>query len=365
MKTPDDHLAVSSYKQTIPFIDKMEGMELSQPNVHAPEFPQALWVNTLNPITLTSLRGQVVLINFWDFTCINCIRTLPYLRAWHRRYSDLGLTIIGVHTPEFAFARDRGQVKMAVGRLGILWPVLLDNDQIVWQSYANRYWPTIYLLDADGYIRYQQIGDRGYAQAEEAIQTLLKCMHPEIQLPNPLAPLRPEDALGAVCYPTTPELQADAIGNREKPIKVPTLFQIPQEREQDRFYLGGWWQTYKDGLTLVSEEGTLLLKYHAASVNAVLAPTPDPVEQSLALHAPNIVELYQDDNPLSKDNFTEDLFHEEGTTRLRVDHARTYALIQHEDVQPRELLMKIHRSGFTMYAFSFGTCLMPQVNLFP
>jgi len=338
-------------------------MELQRPTVRAPEFSESVWVNTLRPITMASLRGSVVLIQIWDFTCINCLRTLPYLRAWYQRYSDLGLMMIGVHTPEFSFARDGNQVKTAVGRLGISWPVVLDNDQVIWQSYSNHYWPTIYLIDTEGYLRYAHAGEGGYAQTERAIHALLEQIHPQRQFPDPIAPLRHEDAPGAVCYPTTPELQLDAIGNPQKPVKTPALYNIPEQRPDDHFYLNGWWLQSKDGLTLAGENGDILLRYRAASVHGVFAPSPDPVDQALGLMDPLLIRISLDGEPLSPDYYTEDLFNMENEACLRVDHARSYALVQNTDVRARELVVKINGSGFTFYAFSFGSCLDPEASI--
>jgi thiol-disulfide isomerase/thioredoxin len=337
-------------------------MELLRPTVRAPEFPESSWVNSLRPITMASLRGSVVLIQIWDFTCIHCLRTLPYLRAWHQRYAIDGLTMIGVHTPEFSFARDGSQVKTAAGRLGISWPVVLDNDQAIWQSYSNRIWPTLYLIDTEGYLRYQRAGEGGYAQTERAIHALLETIHPQKSFPDPIAPLRHEDAPGAVCYPTTPELQLDAIGNPQKPVKTPSLLKIPKQRSEGHFYLKGWWQQSKDGLTLVSENGSILLNYHAASVHGVFAPSPDPVDQALDLVQPILVQIDQDGKPLPKEYYTEDLFNLESAACLRVDQARSYALAQNADVRTRELLVKIKGAGLTFYAFSFGTCIDPEAS---
>jgi thiol-disulfide isomerase/thioredoxin len=337
-------------------------MELQSPTVRAPEFPESLWVNTLRPITMASLRGSVVLIQIWDFTCINCLRTMPYLRAWYQRYSDLGLTMIGVHTPEFSFAHDGTQLKAAAGRLGISWPVIQDNEQVIWQSYANRYWPTIYLIDTKGYIRYQRAGEGGYAQTERAIQILLESTHQPKSFPDPIAPLRPEDAPGAVCHTTTPELQLDQVGNPQQPVKTPALFSLPEKRVDGRFYLSGWWQRIKDGLTLASEEGQILLHYHAASVHGVFAPSPDPVDQALGLRDPILIQIKQDGEPIPTSCYTDDIYQVDRQACLRVDHARSYALVQNDDIQIRELLVKINGMGFTFYAFSFGSCLDPEAS---
>ena len=135
------------------------------------------WFNTPagKPLSLADLQAErrVVLIDFWTYTCINCIRTLPQLRAWDDRYRDEGLTIIGVHTPEFPFEKDAGNVERAIGDYGLRYPVVQDNDFATWDAYANSYWPAKYLIDADGYVRYVHFGEGDYAQTEEAIRSLL------------------------------------------------------------------------------------------------------------------------------------------------------------------------------------------------
>ena len=133
------------------------------------------WFNTLGgrPESLRALRGRVVLVDFWTYTCINCLRTLPYLEAWDRRYRDAGLTIVGVHTPEFAFEHDAGNVANAIKRLGIRYPVVQDNEMGTWNAYANMYWPADYLVDATGEVRYADIGEGNYDKTEAAIRSLL------------------------------------------------------------------------------------------------------------------------------------------------------------------------------------------------
>src|SRR4051794_23765522 len=143
----------------------------------APEFVGTQrWFNTPGgrPESLRSLRGRVVLVDFWTYTCINCLRTLPYLEAWDRRYRDAGLTIVGVHTPEFAFEHDAGNVQRAVGRLGIRYPVVQDNENGTWDAYANMYWPADYLIDATGEVRYAGVGEGEYDKTEAAIRSLLR-----------------------------------------------------------------------------------------------------------------------------------------------------------------------------------------------
>ncbi len=287
---------------------------------------------------------------------------MPYLRAWYDRYTDHGFEIIGVHTPEFKFARDPGQVKAAVGRLGIRWPVILDNDQAIWRAYANRYWPTIYLVDMDGYLRYRKIGEGAYNQSEAAIQSLLMEMHADLELPELLTALRPEDAPGVVCAPTTPELHIDAVGNTQPPLDEQHTFTLPTERVDGHFYLDGTWRVIDDGLTLESEVGTIVLPNRAATVNAVLSPSADPILLTYRRDDPLHITLTQDGESLHPSLFGEDVYLAEGRAMVRIDAPRMYTLVRNHDVQRRELRLSINEPGLTLYAFSFGSCITSDVN---
>ena len=141
----------------------------------APDFASSgPWLNTGGkPLSLGRLRGRVVLVDFWTYTCINCIRTLPYLRAWDARYRNAGLTVVGVHTPEFPFERETGNVKNAIAADRIRYPVVQDNNYGTWTAYGNQYWPAEYLIDARGRVRYTHFGEGDYDKDERAIRTLL------------------------------------------------------------------------------------------------------------------------------------------------------------------------------------------------
>ncbi|MBC7811476.1 MAG: redoxin domain-containing protein [Burkholderiales bacterium] len=150
----------------------------------APELNNQVWLNTDTPLRLADLRGSVVLLEFWTFDCINCIRTLPYMQQWHETYADQGLTVIGNHFPEFDYEHDMANVRAALPRLGITYAVAQDNNGATWRAYNQRYWPTIYLIDKQGNIRYFHIGEGRYAETEAAIQALLA---------EPYTPLTPTE----------------------------------------------------------------------------------------------------------------------------------------------------------------------------
>lgn len=139
----------------------------------APGFTGATtWLNSA-PLTPQQLRGKVVLVDFWTYSCINCIRTVPYIRAWAQKYRDQGLVVVGVHTPEFKFEEDLVNINAAVGRFKIDYPIAVDSNQQIWRAWGNQYWPAIYLTDANGKVRYHQFGEGDYARTERAIQSLL------------------------------------------------------------------------------------------------------------------------------------------------------------------------------------------------
>ena len=139
----------------------------------APELTNDVWINSPQPLRMAGLRGKVVLLEMWTFGCINCQNTLSTVKGWYARYSDLGLVVIGNHYPEFSYERDLTNLKAAVQSAGILYPIAQDNDGVTWRAFDNQYWPTMYLIDKRGHLRYTHIGEGAYATTEQAIQSLL------------------------------------------------------------------------------------------------------------------------------------------------------------------------------------------------
>ncbi len=339
--------------------------------IRAPELAPGPWLNTPQPLRLAGLRGRAVLVHIWDFTCLNCLRTLPYLTAWHRALADLPITFIGIHTPEFAFAKDQRQVEAALRRHGVRYPVLLDNDHRNWDAFANRYWPTIYLIDAQGYLRYQHAGEGGYAETESAAAALaLEGLQTsgraeKVELPRFVGVLRDEDQPGAVCFRTTPELHTGynrgALGNPAgyAPRGLPMLYVLPPaaERVDGYFYAAGTWSAGDEHFALVGAHGLLALPYHAASANAVLAVSPDPVDLMLELKPAQIVEVTQDGAPLDELSAGEDIRFREGRSFVHIDAPRMYQVARNLTSAPHELHLKASNPGLTVFAFSFSTCV--------
>ncbi len=176
-------------------------------DIAAPEFPPRLeWLNTPFQRMDRLLGRHVTLVEFWDFARVNSIRTLPYLQGWHARYADAGLQVIGVHSPGYSFGRERDVVERAVAKLEIDYPVALDPEFEVWRLYGNRGWPGRYLFDRRGILRWIHYGEGEYVDTEEAIQEALRELDPELESPEPLEPLRPEDEPGAQLEPQTADI---------------------------------------------------------------------------------------------------------------------------------------------------------------
>lgn len=221
------------------------------------------WFNS-EPLSIKSLRGQVVLVDFWTYTCINCIRTLPYLKAWHTKYSSKGLTIIGVHTPEFAFEKNPDNVARAIKDFGIEYPVMQDNDYATWNAYANRYWPAKYLVDKNGKIRYTHFGEGDYDETEKVIQELLGQTGP---IDNPqyhISARTPETYLG--------NWRIANIASPEEIVQdVATLYSIPPKLARNTFALGGTW-TVGYEYAMPATGAKLVFRFDAADVFLVMRP---------------------------------------------------------------------------------------------
>ncbi|MDQ2631830.1 MAG: cytochrome c biogenesis protein DipZ [Actinomycetota bacterium] len=307
----------------------------------APEFTgNQQWFNTPGgrPLSLRELRGQVVLVDFWTYTCINCIRTFPYLRAWDERYRDRGLTIVGVHTPEFPFEREGDNVAEAIEQSGLRYPVVQDNEYVTWNAYANQYWPAKYLIDARGRVRYVHFGEGEYEETEAAIRELLA--EAGRQPGGGHARARVETASAEV---TTPEsylgsLRAERFVNG--PITAGTrTFSLPASGlAPDSLAYDGRWRIDPHGATAVS--GALLhLDFGARRVFLVLG----------ADGRPRRVRVLLDGRPIPDRLAGADVH--DGVAMIR--RQRLYRLV--ELPRPgRHLLTLQLDPGVSGYAFTFG-----------
>ena len=285
----------------------------------APEFHGVTtWLNT-EPLTLQGLRGRVVLIDFWTYSCINCLRTLPYLTEWDDRYRDAGLAIVGVHTPEFAFEHELANVRENVAELGIRYPVALDNRYGTWTVWRNQYWPAKYLIDRDGHVRYYHFGEGEYAETEAAIRTLLGPGAPRasgLAEPGPRELVTPESYLGwqRLARQAGGEVQRD----RE------ATYEPPAQLAENELAFGGRW-TVEDDRAVAGRDATLRLRYRARDVFLVLAGSGS-------------VQVRVDGR---------------AERRVRVTGDRLYTLVEREEAEDHLLELRLD-PGLAAYAFTFG-----------
>jgi thiol-disulfide isomerase/thioredoxin len=336
-------------------------MRVEKGQVRAPEIGR-VWLNS-TPLSFRQLRGRAVLVDFWDYTCVNCIRTLPYVQAWHERYRDKRLTVIGVHTPEFTFAQYESNVERGIREFGLTYPIVIDSNREIWKAFTNRYWPTKYLLDKDGYLRYAHFGEGGYAECEQIIQELLREIDHAIELPPIMESVREEDHAGAICYRATGELylghQRGRIGN-EGGFKQDQIedYSFNGPLDQNFFYANGRWASTAEYFEAV-EEGShrLRLKYEASAVNLVMA-SPH------ASHA-EVVTL-QDGESLTQKLATRDTRFRGGSkdqqeSYLLVDSPRMYFLVDNHEFGLHELELRCS-TGLAAFAFTFTSCVDPVVS---
>ncbi|HSU73097.1 MAG TPA: thioredoxin family protein [Candidatus Binatia bacterium] len=307
----------------------------------APDFADGTWFNT-QPLHIKDLRGKVVLVDFWTYSCINCIRTLPYLTMWDEKYRDAGLVIVGVHTPEFDFEKVPDNVQKAIEKYGIKYPVVQDNDYLTWRAYHNQYWPREFLIDADGFVRHDHIGEGGYEQTEMMIQGLLEEKAAREGTPMNLTGTVQPGAQTDFRKILSPELYLGALrrrhagGNAEGyPVGQTVTYAEPTSREDNIPYNVGTWTNNPDTMELASDTGTILLKYNAKQVNIVASAEPG-----------STIEAYVDGTQVMNEG---DIIN--GTATIRDE--RLYTVVDGE-YGPHDLELRIAGKGFTIYTFTFG-----------
>lgn len=314
----------------------------------APLFGATQWLNT-EPLTSESIKGKVVLVNFWTYSCINCLRSLPYIRAWAEKYKDRGLVVIGVHTPEFAFEKDLGNVRKAVAALGVGYPVAIDNNYAIWRSFNNQAWPARYFIDAKGRTRHQEFGEGGYAESERLIQSLLaeagnavaadtaKVVADGVQGAADPANLRsPETYIG---YAQARGFVSPG-GARED---VPNQYNAAARLRLNQWSLSGIWTVAGEYAALNQAGGRIIHRFHARDLHLVLGPSPDgkPVRFRVTIDgaAPGSAHGTDIDS--------------EG--RGTVTAERLYQLVRQDGpVTERNFEIEFLDPGVRAYAFTFG-----------
>lgn len=278
------------------------------------------------------LAGKAVLIDFWTYSCVNCQRTLPYLREWWKKYQGKDFLMIGIHTPEFEFEKDPKNVAQAIKDLEVSWPVVLDNDYANWNNFANRYWPAKYLADRSGKIVYTHFGEGAYAETEKAIQKLLggkvEAM-PEIS--------EDEHEHGKVCFIPTPETYCGyargSIANREGYVYDQIFDYQPSEKiPADTIALSGKFLVRPEYVESREAGAALLLNFRATEVNLVLRPAGGTIA---------VAEILLDGRPLKE---------------LEIKEPTMYNLLKSQDLVEGVLTIKAKRGNFQAYAFTFSGC---------
>jgi thiol-disulfide isomerase/thioredoxin len=236
------------------------------------------WLNS-DPLAPTDLAGKVVIINFWTYTCINWLRTLPYIRAWANAYAEHGLVVVGVHTPEFGVEHDVDNVRRAIRDMGIEYPVAIDNDYAVWNTFANEYWPALYIADHEGRIRHHHFGEGGYEKSEAITRHLLADAGPA-ELPDDLAPAEARgielaaDLHNVRSFETYVGFERSAGFASPEGIAYddPQMYTVPSDLRANQWALAGEWTLGREAAVSNQANGRIAYRFHARDLHLILAP---------------------------------------------------------------------------------------------
>ena len=304
------------------------------------------YINISSNELAETLEGKVVLYDIWTYSCINCIRTLPYITTWDEKYRNEGLVIVGIHTPEFEFEKNKDNVMAAVQKFDINYPVVLDNEKEIWNAFQNKYWPRKYIADHDGYIRYDHIGEGSYKETEEVIQKLLRERSESLGIKTSNLELLELDEFKHSTF-RTPELYfgyhfasgRNNLGNENgfNPEEV-VEYNIPLELKQHYFYLDGKWNNSKDSMKLVSENGLIVLQYNAKQVNIVASNMAE-------------LEIFIDGQVVPKRMIGVDL---NPDSKIIITEPRLYNIVNSNVTESHELVIKVNDPKFEIFTLTFG-----------
>jgi len=316
---------------------------------HLPGFDGATgWLNS-PPLTVDDLRGKVVLVDFWTYTCINWLRTLGYVRSWAEKYEDSGLIVVGVHTPEFPFEQNVDNVRTAAEEMNVRYPIAIDSDYEVWRAFSNHYWPAIYLADAEGRIRHHQFGEGAYDECERGIQQLLREAGVEGVADGLVSPaltgfevqadwtsLRsPETYLGYAQWQNFASRGGAGIG-------LPNSYAVPEMLMLNQWALAGDWTIESGASVLNGAEGQIAFRFHARDVHLVMSP---PSSGSVPFRVSVDGQPPGDANGIDVD--------EDGNGTLR--QQRLYQLIRQQGpIVDRTFEIEFLTTGAEAYVFTFG-----------
>jgi thiol-disulfide isomerase/thioredoxin len=281
-----------------------------------------VWLNS-EPLTAAALRGRAVAVQFWTYSCVNWLRTLPYVAAWAERYADRGLVVVGAHAPEFGFEHDLGNVRRAAAELGVAYPVVIDNEFAIWRAFGNRYWPALYLVDGDGRVRYEHFGEEAYAESEEAIQGLLGVEGELVQV----------DAGGL-------SLAADwaSLGSPETYLGVARGDRrVTGDPSLNEWVLTGRWAVEEESAVLEAGPGSLAYRFEARDLNLVMGGSG---RFTVRLDG----EPPGDDRGLDVDASGEG----------EIAEPRMYQLVRRRAAAQRTFEITFHEPGARAYVFTFG-----------
>jgi thiol-disulfide isomerase/thioredoxin len=304
------------------------------------------WLNS-PPLASNALRGKVVLVDFWTYTCVNWLRTLPYVRAWAEKYRDQGLVVIGAHTPEFPFERDVDNVRWAAKEMDITYPIAVDSDYGVWHAFDNNYWPAVYIADAEGNIRYHHFGEGAYDETERVIQRLLGASGRKTD--NKLVEVSPRGLEVAADYGTlrSPEsylgyakaegFASDAFQNGSR------VYAIPSQLALNQWALEGDWTINEGAAVLNKPNGRLVYRFHARDVNLIMGP---PTGSQAVRFTVKV-----DGRPVGSAHGTDIDDQGNGT----VTRQRTYQLVRQQGrITDRQFEIQFMDPGVQAFCFTFG-----------
>ena len=276
-----DRFRPVAYARSSPTTQPMEAVQLGNEGPFPGLDGAVGWLNSA-PLTRQSLKGKVVLIDFWAYSCINCLRAIPYVEAWSEKYKDDGLVVVGVHTPEFAFEKDRSNVSKAVADLKITYPVAIDSDYAIWKAFHNEYWPAHYFIDVHGIIRYHHFGEGEYEKSEEVIQQLLKEKNANwkaggiVQVTASGAQAAAD--LGDVKSPETYigyARQENYVSPEKIKQDLPGAYTSPGRLDVNDWALAGRWAIGSERAMLLAAPGKIVFRFHARDLHLVLGPGKD------------------------------------------------------------------------------------------
>jgi thiol-disulfide isomerase/thioredoxin len=307
------------------------------------------WINS-PPLTAEGLRGKVVLVDFWTYSCINCLRTLPYIRAWAEKYKDAGLVVLGVHTPEFAFEKLPSNVRRATKDLGVGFPVAVDSNYAIWRAFGNQYWPALYFVDAQGRIRHHQFGEGMYEKSEQVIQQLLaEAGHGAVpgQLVAPVG--QGTQAAAAETLPESGEtyLGYERANNFASPGGIASdrarTYQAPASLRLNQWALDGEWTVDAERARLERPDGRIAYRFHARDLHLVIGPAANgkPVRFRVRIDGKPPLADHGDDTDAQGNGV--------------VDAQRLYQLVrQKADEKDRLFEIEFLDPGAQAFVFTFG-----------